>query len=81
MLEYIISSSKGYIDALSYVGGFNYLNVFGMYYILDTSKQERKYTVKPAEEAVTILQIKKSESLRNIRSQYLINVSMDITDY
>ena len=52
-----------------------YLNIFGMYYILDTSKQKEQLTVLPAEKAAKYLRISDSESIRHLRAQYLINVS------
>ena len=55
-----------------------YLNIFGMYYILDTSKQEKQLKVLPAEKAATYLRIKDSESIRHLRAQYLINVSRTV---
>jgi hypothetical protein len=60
-----------------YLAGFDHLDLFGTYYILDMSKQRRKYSVKPSEEAVTILRVS-GECLSKLRSNYLINVSTDI---
>ena len=47
-----------------------------MYLILDTEIEGQKYLVLPAEQAATLLRISDAESLRNIQSQYLINVSV-----
>ena len=46
-----------------------------MYCILDTSRAKQKYVVVPAEDARHLLRIHDHESLRNMQSQYLINVS------
>ena len=67
------------MEGVCHLFGFDHLDLFGTYYILDTSKKGRKYSVKSSEEATTILQIN-DEGLRNLRSQYLINVGIDISD-
>ena len=58
------------------IARFDHLDMFGMYFILDTETQGQKYLVLPAEQAAALLRISDAESLRNIQSQYLINVSI-----
>ena len=49
-----------------------------MYFVLDTEIEGQKYLVLPAEQADALLRIDDAESLRNIQSEYLINVSITV---
>ena len=53
--------------------GFKHPDIFGTYYILDTSKTEAKYSVLSAEQAAYALTVNESENLGHLQSQYLIN--------
>lgn len=77
VLQFIVHQGLQIMDPLHHLGyGCNQLDIFGVYYILDTSKAQQKYAVVPAEEeARYLLRIKDHESLQHMRSQYLINVS------
>ena len=68
------------VDAVFCTVGFNHLDIFGTYYILDTSNDGQNLSVKSSEEATTILQIN-DEGLRELHSEYLTNVSIDISYY
>ena len=63
------------VDAVFCTVGFNHLDIFGTYYILDTSNDGQNFSVKSSEEATTILQIN-DEGLRELHSEYLTNVSI-----
>ena len=69
-----ITYGGGYVSEIL---GFKHLDIFGTYYILDTSKKEAKYSVLSAEEATYALTIKENENLRHLQSNYLINVSIE----
>lgn len=78
LLKFILQRGKDFFYSASHVLGIKHLDIFGMYYILDASKTEKKCSVLPAEEAAVILRINDYESLRHMQSQYLINVSRNI---
>ena len=60
---------------MGFVVGRDQMDIFGNYFMIDTSKRGQKYSIKPAEEAAEFLRVSNSESLREIRSQYLTYVS------
>ena len=74
----MLLDNKDIPDVLRYVVGFDQLDLFGMYYILDNSKAGQKYSILTAEEAATVLTIGDYNTLRDMLSQYLINVSIRI---
>ena len=78
LLKFILKRGSEFLNSVSDVVGVKHLDIFGTYYILDTSKPEQKYSVLPAEEAAYFLKINEYESLRHMQSQYLINVSRGI---
>jgi hypothetical protein len=61
-------------DLHRHLASFDHLDIFGIYFILDTEAQGQKYSVLTAEQAGAQLRISDTESLRNLQSQYLINV-------
>ena len=79
LLKFILKRGNEFLSSVSDVIGIKNLDIFGIYYILDTSKPpEQKCLILPAEDAAFILRINEYESLRHMQSEYLINVSRDI---
>ncbi len=74
-LRFILSGRKSLDPINPYGFGDESLDIFGMYYILDTSKPEQMCSVVPASDAAHLLRIDDNESFRHTGSQYLINVS------
>ena len=75
-----LTEEETLVDAVFCTVGFNHLDIFGTYYILDTSNElGQSFSVKSSEEATTILQIN-GEGLRELHSKYLTNVSIDISE-
>ena len=54
---------------------FDRLDIFGMYYILDTSQPVNKYSVQSPQEARLRLSIDDGQPLNDMHRRYLINVS------
>ena len=54
--------------------GIDRLDIFGVYYILETSTSS-KYIKLPASEAVDYLRISENDGITSLRKQYFINVS------
>ena len=75
MWELIFERCKTYSDVVQHVVGFHHLEIFGMYFVLDTSKEGQKYSVLTAEQATEYMKIKDVENLRTLGCQLLINVS------
>mgnify|MGYP002803988525 FL=1 len=73
LLQFIVGGKESFSHISRYRPGISHLDIFGMYYIIDTSKTEQKYSVVSASEAAHLLRIDEYESLYHLRSQYLIN--------
>ena len=72
-----LTEEETLVDAVFCTVGFNHLDIFGTYYILDTSNElGQSFSVKSSEEATTILQIN-SEGLRELHSEYLTNHKLE----
>ena len=72
-----IPKNVKHYSRISGLVGFEHLDIFGIYYILDTSKTAQKYSVLPAEIAALVLRIKRSDSFRHMHIEFLVNVSRD----
>ena len=75
MWEIILERCEEYSSVMKHVVGFHHLDTFGMYFVLDTSKEGQKYSVQTPEQAAEQMKIKDFENIRKIGCQLLINVN------